>query len=143
MMGKGRKLGKVNLTKVKKWCSVHQSTTQTNTECYTQQRKDSTSNAAHGAESDSDEYRGSYVSNATDENATKPSGNENMMTLLVDSGVSGHVVDSDLVDGVEDPLTNFADRKQPYEIQTAGRNVLYGVATGALSGSSWEQTSTK
>lgn len=56
------------------------------------------------------------------------------MNLIVDSGASGHFVDSNTVDDFEDRLKGHVKLRHPREIHTAGKHVLYGVAKGSLNG---------
>ena len=56
------------------------------------------------------------------------------MTMLVDSGASGHYFDNELQPSLRDKLLNYKELEKSHNIVTAGRNVLLGTATGTASG---------
>ena len=56
------------------------------------------------------------------------------LTMLVDSGTSGHYFDGELHLGLKDNLLNCKPLERPHKILTAGRHVLEGTATGTILG---------
>ena len=51
------------------------------------------------------------------------------MTMLVDSGASGHYFDDELQPSLRDKLLNYKELEKPHKIVTAERHVLLGKAT--------------
>ena len=60
--------------------------------------------------------------------------NGRSITILVDSGSSGHYVDTDLHPGLKDCMRDYEVLKQPHLIVTAGEQVIEGKAKGTIIG---------
>lgn len=56
------------------------------------------------------------------------------MTMLVNSGASGHQFDDELHPGLKDMLLGYQDLERPHKIVTVGQQVLLGTATRTSSG---------
>ena len=56
------------------------------------------------------------------------------LTMLVDSGASGHYFDYQLHPGLKDQLVNYKELEKPRKLVTAGRHVLRRTATGTAPG---------
>ena len=56
------------------------------------------------------------------------------LTMLVDSGTSGHYFDDELHPGLKDKLLNYKPLMKPHKILTTGRHGLPRTATGTISG---------
>ena len=57
-----------------------------------------------------------------------PSNDTDHLTMLVDSGASGHYCDDQLLPGLTDQLLNYKELERPHKIVIARRHVLRGTA---------------
>ena len=70
---------------------------------------------------------------AADEHMLSVSTEETVkMTMIVDSGASGHYVDDKLAKGIKQLMFNYQEFDTPRTITTAGLHILLGTATGKL-----------
>ena len=144
-----------------KWCSLHNSTTYSDAECNAQKWKHNTENqpqgkvqSAHTATestaTEEDDFGYAFVTSgwtpsAEFQETVQPNERKEtsadtyrlgakILTMLMDSGASGHYFDDELNPGLKAKLINYMPLERPRKILTAGPHVLPGTATCTISG---------
>ena len=145
---------------ITKWCSMHNSTTHSDAECNAQKMKRNTENqpqeevhSAHTATestaAEKEDFGYAFMTSgwslstncqaiaqttkSMEATADTPRLAPKPLTMLVESGASGHCFDDELHSDPKGKQLNLKALERPHKILTAGQHVLPGTATGTIS----------
>ena len=65
--------------------------------------------------------------------------NNTVLDMLVDSGSTGHYLDSDLIPGLQNRMVDYKALDETHEVVTAGHHTLEGIGTGIINGGVTDQ----